>query len=365
MKDYRQGAFRNLFEQRLFETARDAAAWCATYAAAESFPHVVQGEVYHNVQTADFHGELSTTDTFASPQSREVDVLIEMSQPQQIKLLISGKDSDHRQTLEHVGDYEGLLSALRLTTQDWLYWGMIVARKGFQSGCEETAKRADVALVPPITGSVAWLSLLTEEEVLERLTNAVKIFVLGEAWRRDEKSYRSGDVYNSIFVGTREPSGLPGKTQIRQGDGSERSISELIGEAIAKPENRFQIPLSRGRTYVPFFLPPAVVSKAKDGTIVSSEVASTIIGPATGIRFFRVCTKSGRELVADGQRALYTAVPGRSSHQLVRVDRLRVGTHIVCSDENGVQARLEAGRGQPYFKNQVMPLGLQCVGAAF
>jgi hypothetical protein len=125
---------------------------------------------------------------------------------------------------------------------------MIVARKGFQSGCEETAKRADIALVPPITGSVEWLNVLTEEEVLDRVTDAVKIFTLGDAWRRDRNSYRNGDVYNSIYVGTREPSGLPGTTRIRHGDGSEIPMKDFIGEALAKSENRFRIPLSRERT---------------------------------------------------------------------------------------------------------------------
>ena len=113
MKDYSQGAFRNPFEQHLFETVRDALAWCASYAAKEGFPRSVKSEVYHNVQTAEFHGELSTTDTFADPQSREIDVLVELELPRQIRLLTSGKDSGHRQKLEHVGDYEGLLAALR------------------------------------------------------------------------------------------------------------------------------------------------------------------------------------------------------------------------------------------------------------
>jgi hypothetical protein len=342
MKGYRQGAFRNPFEQRLFEAVRDALAWCASYAAKEGFPHSVKGEVYHNVQTAEFHGELSTTDTFADPQSREIDVLVELELPQQIRLLTSGKDSNHRQTLEHVGDYEGLLASLRSNDHEWLYWAMIVARKGFQSGCEETGKRADIALVPPITGSVAWLSVLTDEEVLDRVTDAVKIFTLGDSWRRDRSSYRNGDVYNSIYVGTREPSGLPGTTRIRQGDGSEKPMKEFIEEALAKLENRFRIPLSRDRTYVPFFEPPRVQSTTKDGRLVSSDVASTIIGPSRGMRFFRVRTETGRELIADGQRALYTVPPGRPSRQLVRVDRLRVGTQILCSDDEGTQTQLEA-----------------------
>ncbi len=221
---------------------------------------------------------------------------------------------------------------------------MIVARKGFQSGCEETAKRADIALVPPITGSVEWLSVLTEEEVLDRFTDAIKIFTLGDAWRRDRNSYRNGDVYNSIYVGTREPSGLPGATRIRQGDGLEKPMKEFIEEALAKPENRFRIPLSRDRTYVPFFAPPSVQSSTKDGKLTSSEVGPTIIGSSRGMRFFRVRTETGRELVADGQRALYTVPPGRSGRQLVRMDSLRVGKQILCSNDEGMQTRLEAVR---------------------
>jgi hypothetical protein len=341
MKDYQQGAFRNLFEQRLFETVQDALSWCASYATNEGFPRSVKGGVYHNVQTAEFHGELSTTDTFADPQSREIDVLMELELPQQIRLLISGKDSDHRQKLDHVGDYEGLLASLRSDDHGWLYWTMIVARKGFQSGCEETAKRADIALVPPITGSVAWLSVLTEEEVLDRVTDGIKIFTLGDAWRRDRRSYRSGDVYNSIYVGTREPSGLPGTTRIRQDDGAEKPMKEFIEEALAKPENRFRIPLSRNRAYVPFFAPPRVQSTTKDGKVRSSEVGSTIIGSSSGMRFFRVRTETGRELTADGQRALYTVPPGRSSRQLVRIDCLKVGTQILCLNDDGTQTQME------------------------
>jgi hypothetical protein len=234
----------------------------------------------------ELHGELSTTDTFANPQSREIDVLLEFELPQRIRLLISGKDSEHRQKLEHVGDYEGLLASLRSNDDGWLYWAMIVARKGFQSGCEETAKRADIALVPPLTGSVDWLSVLTEEEIFDRVADAVRIFTLGDAWRRDATSYRTGDVYNSIYVGTREPSGLPGTTRIRQPDGSEKPMKTFVEEALAKPENRFRIPLSRDRTYVPFFAPPMVQSAAKDGTLKSNAVASTIIASSRGMRFF-------------------------------------------------------------------------------
>jgi hypothetical protein len=100
LKHYRQGAFRNPFEEHLFEAVRDALAWCTKYAAKEDFPCSVKGEVYHNVQTAVVHGELSTNDTFADPQSREIDVLVELELPQRIRLLTSGKDSDHRQKLD-------------------------------------------------------------------------------------------------------------------------------------------------------------------------------------------------------------------------------------------------------------------------
>jgi hypothetical protein len=72
MSNYRQGKFRNSFEERLFETVRDAFTWCIGYVVDKDFPRPIKGEVYHNVQTAEFHGELSRIDTFANPQSREI-----------------------------------------------------------------------------------------------------------------------------------------------------------------------------------------------------------------------------------------------------------------------------------------------------
>ncbi len=342
MSKYSQGAFRNTFEQRLYETMRDGLSSCKSYADANDYPYRFQGDVYHNVQSDEFHGELSTTDTFADPQSREIDVLLELETPKNIRFLTSAKDSEHRQSLEHVGDYEGLLHALRANPQGWLYWAMVVARKGFQSGCEETAKRSDIALVPPITGSVSWLSVITEEEVLNRISDAVKIFILGESWRRSEDSYKTGDVYNAIYVATREPSGMLGSVKIRGGDGTETPMRDFIGDAIKKPANRHRIPLSRSRTYVPFFEAPMISSISRDGSVVSSPVASTIMGTSAGMKFFRVRTDKGRELIADAQRALYTVPPNRTSRKLVRVDSLKVGTSIVCTDEDGTNTRMES-----------------------
>jgi hypothetical protein len=341
MTKYSQGSFRNSFEQRLFGTIRDTLRWCENYASTNGFPHVIKGDVYHNVRTDEFHGELSKTDTFAEPQSREIDVLLELNKPKRIRVLTSAKDSAHRQSLEHVGDYEALLTALRSSPKGWLYWAWIVARKGFQSGCEETGKRSDIALIPPITGSVDWLSVLTEEEVLERASDAVKIFVLGESWRRGTQSYRLGDMYNAIYVGTREPSGMPGTTKIRGSDGTDSPMREFVGEALKKPQNQFRIPLSGDRFYIPFFSPPIVQSMAKDGTIVSSPVASTIISSSNGIRFFRIRTNAGRELVADAQRGLYIIPPERNSRKIVRVDMLTVGDKILCANEDGTESRLE------------------------
>lgn len=333
MKEYRQGRFRNDFERLVFETIRDTLQWCLRFALM-GYPYPVRGEAYHNVQTIDFHGELSVTDTFADPQSREIDALVELEQPKRIRLLISAKESAYRQNLTHLGDYEGLLNVLRSDPCGWLYWAMVVARRGFQSGCEETAKRADIALVPPITGATDWLTVITQEEVLDRVSDTLKVFVLGESWRRDTNSYSSGDVYNAVFVATREASGMPGPTRIRQGTGRDISMKDFIGDALKNPENRFRIPISRGRTYVPFFDAPMVQSAGKDGAITSAPVASVIISPPSGIRFFRIRTETGRELIADGQRALYTQPSGHMGRKLVRLDALRQGMKILCTDED-------------------------------
>jgi len=293
------------------------------------------------VQTMDFHGELSVTDTFSDPQSREIDALVELKQPKWIRLLISVKESAYRQSLEHLGDYEALLNALRSNTNGCLYWALVVARRGFQSGCEETAKRADIALVPPITGDTGWMNVITAEEVLDRVSDALKIFVLGESWRRDASSYSTGEIYNAIFVATREPSGMPGITRIRKGSGCEIAMKDFIGDALRKPRNRFRIPISRERMYIPFFDLPTIQSVSKEGATTSANVASVIISTASRMRFFKVRTETGRELIADGQRALYTILPGRTSRKLIRVDSLKAGTRILCADENGKESRLE------------------------
>ena len=340
MKKYRQGRFRNSFEKLVFETIRDTLQWCSRFASM-GYPYVVQGEVYHNVQTIDFHGELSVTDTFVAPQSREIDALVELEQPKRIRILISAKGSAHRQNLEHLGDYESLLNALRSNHYEWLYWALVIARRGFQSGCEETAKRADIALVPPITGNSEWLTFITKEEIIERVSDALKVFILGESWRRNADSYRTGDIYNAVFVATREASGMSGATCIREGSGHEIAMKDFIGDALKKHGNRFRIPISGGRTYVPFFDAPAVQSAARDGTLTSAPVASVIVSPASEMRFFRVCTETGRELIADGQRALYTQPHGRSSRKLIRFDRLKPGTMVLCTDEDGARSRLE------------------------
>jgi hypothetical protein len=340
MKKYRQGKFRNQFERVVFERVRETLEWCMRFASTD-YPYSVKGEVYHNVQTIDFHGELSVTDTFSDPQSREIDALVELEQPKRIRLLISAKESAYRQSLEHLGDYEGLLNALRSNANGWLYWALVVARRGFQSGCEETAKRGDIALVPPITGDTGWINVITEEEVLDRVSDALKVFVLGESWRRDANSYSTGEIYNAVFVATREPSGMPGATRIRKGSGREIAMKDFISDALREPRNRFRIPISRRRTYVPFFDAPTVQSVSKEGATTSAPVASVIVSTASGMRFFKVRTETGRELIADGQRALYMQPRGRTSRKLIRVDGLKAGIRILCAGEDGKESRLE------------------------
>jgi hypothetical protein len=297
--------------------------------------------VYHNVQTAEFHGPLAEVDSFADPQTREIDCLLELDRPQRIRLLMSVKDSMHRQTLEHLGDYESLMNVLRTEPRGWLYWAMIVARKGFQTGCEQTAKRADIALIPPLTGDIAWLTVITEEEVLDRVSDAIKVFVLGNAWKCNSSFYESGSMYNAIYVATREPSGVPGGTRIRVPAGSEVPMGDFVREAMAKEHNRFRIPLSRDRIYVPFFEPPHVQSVDREGAVVSNPVGSTIVSSGVGLRFFRIQTETGRELIADAQRALYAVQAGQHGRKLVRIDQLKIGTQILCVDDQGTGSRSE------------------------
>ena len=340
MPSYREGIFRNDFETRIFIEARDTCEWCMQF-AQKDYAIPVVASVFHNVQTRDFHGVLSNIDTFARPQSREIDILPESYEPKKTRLLISCKDFATQVKVEQVGDLEALLNAMRLSAQNWLYWAMVVGRHGFQAGCEETAKRADIALVPPITGNVAWLKYLTFEEVAERVEDAIKVFLLGEIFWLDASSYTNGNFYNGVFVSTRESSGMPGETKIRKADGSETPMKAFIDAAITKNANKYRIPLSRGRTYIPLFDPPILQSLDKDGQLAHSPVRSIIAGPPTTITFFKVKTIKGRQLIADGQRAVYVMDAHGSHRRLVRVDKLKVGTKIIGVSEDEATTELD------------------------
>jgi len=343
MHSYRQGIFRNSFEERIFDKIRRTCRWCVQF-ADRGYAGPLAASVFHNVETRDFHGTLSDVTTFAGPQSREIDILLEVYEPQQARLLVSCKDLMKQVQIDHVSDYEALLNALRSSAHDWMYWAMVVAQHGFQSGCEDTAKRADIALIPPVTGNVVWLKYLSSEDVAEMVQDAIKVFLLGEIFWLDASSYSAGNLYNAMFIVTREPSGMLGQTKIRKPDGRETQMEAFVDEAMAKEANKYRIPLSRRRTYIPLFDPPRVQSMDKRSKLASSPVRSVTISPATGIDFFRVRTAKGRELIADRQRAVYTPNADGSRHRLVRIDKLRVGTKIICVSEDGATTELDEVR---------------------
>jgi hypothetical protein len=226
---------------------------------------------------------------------------------------------------------ESLLSVLR-SDGVWCYLGMVVARHGFQSGCEESAKRGDCALVPPITGNTEWHKFITEEEILEGTRDAVRALLLfGCHWLPDQERAH-GDFYNEVFVLTREPSGLPGKTKVTSPSAGQISMKDFVEAALAMPANAFPIPISNGRVLYPLFDPVEITSVDRQGKQVTSRVRSIVKGRATGIEFYRVRTESGREITCDGQRALYI-IDDYGLQRLVRVDTLRVGAAVLVADE--------------------------------
>jgi hypothetical protein len=127
---------------------------------------------------------------------------------------------------------------------------------------------------------------------------------------------------------------------IRKAGGDEIQMKDLVNEAITKKANKYRIPLNRGRTYIPLFEPIKVQSMRKNGTISQSPVRSITTGPPIGIQFFRIKTARGRELFADGQRAMYVPAKDGSRRKLVRIDKLKVGTRIFCvsEDETGTES---------------------------
>jgi hypothetical protein len=163
---------------------------------------------------------------------------------------------------------ESLLAFLRVAT-GCCYLGLVVGRRGFQSGCEETAKRCDIALIPPLTGNTDWLKLITREEILERVRDAVRALLLFGVHWLSASSRGSGDFYNEVFVVAREPSGLPGTTKIAIPNGENITLSDLIRAALKEPENQLVIPLRRNRELHPLFKPVEVTSLSPDGSVRS------------------------------------------------------------------------------------------------
>jgi len=330
MRRYREGKFRNHFERKLFQGMEAEIAWCRDF-VSKGRAKAFEAGVFHNVQTLDFHGPLSSVPTFGSPQSREIDILVEIVKPRQVRLLTSLKDHSSAISVDHVGDIESLLSVLRNDVA-WCYLGMVVARHGFQSGCEESAKRGDCALVPPITGNTEWHKLITEEEILERTRDALRALLLfGCHWLPDQECGH-GDFYNEVYVLTREPSGLHGKTKVMSPSARQVSMKSFVEAALAKPANAFPIPISGGRVLHPLFDPVEIISVNREGKQVTSRVRSIVKGRATGIEFYRVRTESGREIISDGQRALYI-IDDYGLQRLVRVDTLRVGAAVLVADD--------------------------------
>jgi hypothetical protein len=140
-----------------------------------------------------------------------------------------------------------------------------------------------------------------------------------------------------VFVVTREPSGLPGETKITIPSGESIPLSELIRSALKEPENQLSIPLSRGPEFHPLFKPVEVKNFAPDRSMRSSQVRSVISGPRIGISFYRVRTAGGKEVVCDGQRALYVAMASGAS-RLTRVDHLKPGAKVMVQDGEKVKS---------------------------
>lgn len=330
VRRYPEGNFRNDFEREVFQALEAELTWCRDFVSSGQ-AKAFEADLFHNVQTLDFHGPLSSVPTFSTPQSREIDILVEIVKPHPVRLLTSLKDQSAAIGVDHIGDLESLLTVLQ-SQGTCCYLGMVVARHGFQAGCEESAKRADCALLPPITGDTDWHKLITKEEIIERTRDAMRVLLLfGCHWLPGQERAH-GDFYNEIFVLTRQPSGMPGTTKVSSPAAGQVSMKDFVEAALAKPVNAFTIPISGGRVFYPLFDPIEITSVDRQGNQVISRVRSILKGSGAGVAFYRVRTDSGRELICDGQRALYV-IDSHGRQRLVRVDTLRVGAAVLVADE--------------------------------
>ncbi len=147
--------FKNGFEKKIFET-------CSVFLDEDRI------SIEHNyiVKTE------KTIVSFTGNPKKEIDVLT-MVFPENIKLLISCKDFGSNVPPSAVQEWGDVLKVLNKHSIFSTYFGLVVASKGFSSGCEAWAKADNLGLIPPFRGEK---NNFNEEQIFKMLQRVIHVF---------------------------------------------------------------------------------------------------------------------------------------------------------------------------------------------
>lgn len=325
---YSEGPFRDEFEELIYNVLKTRLSKIKS-AFLEMYDQRLRAQIFHNVNTFEIVGKLTNRTTFSKPLSREIDLLVEVASPKRLLIFTSVKNTNSPIKAAHLGDLVDILQKARKKVT-FPILGSVISKSGFQSGCEELAKEADVALVPPISGDAYWFRTLTIEDVITKSQHMLDLALLVTSAWYSRRSYNTGDFYNEVYVVTREPSGMPRTTPIKMANGTMKSMEDLFKEVVKGELGKWVLKFG-DLEYIPLKKPLKVKSKDKFGRIVTSRVRAIMRRKRPSTSYVRLKTATGRELICDPQRGLY--VREKSYERLYRADQLRVGMKILAYDE--------------------------------
>lgn len=289
----------------------------------------LKAQIYHNVNTSEIIGKLTDKTTFSKPLGREIDIFVKVTSPKKLFIFISVKNVNSPLKATHLSDFVDTLQKARRKVA-FPILAAVISHSGFQSGCEELAKDADVALVPPISGDPYWFKTLTTEDIVEKAQIMLTLAVLVASKWYSKRSYKTGDFYNEVYVVTREPSGMPGSTSVKMADGTTKSMEDLFNKVVKSKLGKWVLKFG-DLEYIPLEKPLKVKSKDKFGKIVTSKVNAIMRRKRPSTPYVYLKTASGRELICDPQRGFYIKEEGYE--RLYRADQLKIGMKILAYDE--------------------------------
>ncbi|TSA43176.1 hypothetical protein D4R54_01325 [archaeon] len=329
LSNHKERKFKNPLEKKLYSLFNRVLSQ-SSLAFKEIHNSGLVVSLLHNVTTDCICPAISKSVTFSKPLRREIDLLVDVKRPKNIKILLSVKNTTRPVGIQQLADFKDTIMRLRAVVK-YPVMGAMISRNGFQSACEAIAKEADIALVPPITGAPSWFKRLTERAILRKAEYLLRFTLLHAITRYKRNSYERGEYYNQVYLITRESSGLPSTSEVRMANGSRLTMAQIFNKVVKKRLGSYALSFG-DLEYVPLRRPLEVMSVDKDGRKVMSRISAVIRQKRRFPYYVKLKTMSGKELVCDPQRGLYTLKNGRQ--RLIRADKLRLSMRILSYDES-------------------------------